>query len=173
MLEQFRSPDKRLFQLALSTAREFPGGEVDKALATEMASRRSPQRAALMIQAMADRQETVVLPAVLEAARQGPLQVRLAAIDALGRIGDATCLPVLLEIAIDADAELAQTAAKRHSPVCPVKRSTRKSSRSSRPRQANSYLLLIELVGLRRIDAVSRAAEGGSTILTASPPRRR
>jgi hypothetical protein len=33
LIEQFRSPDKGLFQLALTTAREFPGSEVDTALA--------------------------------------------------------------------------------------------------------------------------------------------
>ena len=71
LLEQFRSPDKGLFQLALSTAREFPGGQVDKALAAELASA-TPERAALMIHAMADRKETVVLAAVLKAAEQGP-----------------------------------------------------------------------------------------------------
>ena len=78
LLEQFRSPDNSLFQLALSTAREFAGGEVDKALADEML-RATPQRAALMIQAMADRGESVVLSAVLKAAEQGPKPVRLAA----------------------------------------------------------------------------------------------
>ena len=109
LLEQFRSPDKGLFQLALSTAREFPGGEVDKALAAEMI-RMTPQRAALMIQAMADRKETVVLTAVLKAAGQGPKEVRLAAIGALGRVGDASCLFTLLEIAIEDDADLSQTA---------------------------------------------------------------
>ena len=56
LLEQFRSTDKALFQLALSTAREFPGSEIDKALAAELA-RATPERAALMIQAMADRTE--------------------------------------------------------------------------------------------------------------------
>ena len=71
LLEQFRSTDKALFQLALGTAREFPGSDVDKALAAEMA-RATPDRAALIIQAMADRKETVVLAAVLEAAGSGP-----------------------------------------------------------------------------------------------------
>src|SRR5688500_11395386 len=33
LIEQFQSPDNGLFQLALSTAREFPGGEVDISLA--------------------------------------------------------------------------------------------------------------------------------------------
>ena len=46
LLELFRSPDKKLFQLALGTAREFPGGDVDQALAAEM-TRATPERAAL------------------------------------------------------------------------------------------------------------------------------
>ena len=33
LIEQLRSSDKGLFQIALSTAREFPGRDIDKALA--------------------------------------------------------------------------------------------------------------------------------------------
>lgn len=36
LIEQFRSSDNSFFQLALSTAREFPGEQVDKALAEEL-----------------------------------------------------------------------------------------------------------------------------------------
>src|SRR4051794_1523862 len=36
LVEQLRSSDKGLFQIALSTAREFPGGDIDKALADEL-----------------------------------------------------------------------------------------------------------------------------------------
>ena len=59
LIEQFRSPDKKRFQLALGTAREFPGGEVDKALAAELDGAK-PERAALIILVMADPPETVV-----------------------------------------------------------------------------------------------------------------
>ena len=55
----------------LSTAREFPGREVDEALAAEL-ERAFPERAALVIVAMADRNETVDLAAVLKAASSGP-----------------------------------------------------------------------------------------------------
>ena len=41
LVEQLRSTDKGLFQIALSTAREFPGREVDKALAAELEQRHS------------------------------------------------------------------------------------------------------------------------------------
>ena len=56
LIEQLKSPSKGLFYIALSTAREFPGREIDEALATEMA-KATPDRAALIIGAMADRTE--------------------------------------------------------------------------------------------------------------------
>jgi HEAT repeat protein len=152
LLEQFRSPDKGLFQLALGTAREFPGGEVDQALATEM-TRATPDRAALIIQAMADRPETVVLTAVLQAAGQGPKQVRLSAIGALGRVGDASCLATLLEASVDADADLAQTA-KAALGGLPSEKVDAQIVALLPNAQGKSYPLLIELVGQRRIDAV-------------------
>jgi hypothetical protein len=39
LLEQFRSPDHELLEIALSTFREFPGSKVDEALAAEMGAR--------------------------------------------------------------------------------------------------------------------------------------
>ncbi|MDA1053115.1 MAG: PBS lyase [Planctomycetota bacterium] len=152
LLELFQSPDKQLFQLALGTAREFPGGEVDKAMATELA-RATPERAALIIQAMADRPETVVLAAVLQAAGQGPKQVRLSAINALGRVGDASCLTVLLASALDADAELAQTAKSALADL-PSEKVDSQIVALLPKADRKSYPLLIELVGQRRIDAV-------------------
>ncbi len=157
LIEQFRSPDKRLFQLALSTAREFPGGEVDKALAAEMV-RATPQRAALIIQAMADRQETVVLAAVLNAASHGPKQVRMAAIRALGRLGDASCLSELFQIALDADADLAQTT-KATLAELPGEEVDAQIVALLPTAQGNMYPLLIELVGQRRIDAMPALLE--------------
>jgi HEAT repeat protein len=151
LLEQFQSPDKGLFQLALSTARELPGGDVDKALAAEMV-RATPDRAALIIQAMADRPETVDLSAVLQAAGQGPKQIRLSAIDALGRVGDASCLSTLLEIALEADADLAQTA-KAALADLPSEKVDAQIVALLPKAEGKSYPLLIKLVGQRRIDA--------------------
>ncbi len=74
--------------------------------------RATPERAALIVQAMADRPETVVLAAVLKAAEQGAKQVRMSAIDALRRVGDDSCLATLLKIAVEADADLAQAATR-------------------------------------------------------------
>ena len=153
LLETFRSPDKKLFQLGLGTIREFPGGEVDKALAKEI-PRTSPQRAALLIQAMADRRDTVVLASILEAAERGDKQVRLSAIDALQRVGNVSCLAALMEIAADTDAELAQ-AAQESLAGLPGDDVDARIVALLPTAKGNSYQRLIELVGQRRIDAVA------------------
>ena len=105
LMESLRSNDKVLFQVALKTAREMAGSEVDGALATEL-TKATPDRAALVIQAMADRKGTVSLPAIVKAAGAGPKEVRLSAINALGRVGDTTCVAPLIAVASEQDPEL-------------------------------------------------------------------
>jgi HEAT repeat protein len=152
LLEQFRSSDKAMFQLALGTTREFPGGAVDKALAAELADA-TPARAALMIQAMADRSDTVVLAAVLHAAQHGPKQVRLSAINALQRVGDGSSLSTLLEIAIDDDTDLAQSANETLADL-PGQDVNREVVVLLPAAKGKTYPLLLQLVGQRRINAV-------------------
>jgi HEAT repeat protein len=151
LVELLKSNDEGLFQISLGTAREFSGGEVDKALAAEL-EKLFPERAALVISAMADRKETVDLLAVLKAAAKGHKQVRLAAIDALGRIGNATCVAPLLESAAEGDAELAKAATEA---LVELPGSAVDKDLVSRLAKAEgkSYPVLIEVVGQRRLDA--------------------
>lgn len=152
LVEQFKSPNKAVFNIALSTAREFPGREVDEALATEMA-KATPERAALMISAMADRKETVVLPAILKVAKSGPKPVRIAAINALGQVGDTTCLSTLLDSAIETDADI-KAAAKRSLTEIPGDKIDKDIvTRLAKP-DPKLYALLVELIGERRIDSL-------------------
>jgi HEAT repeat protein len=153
LVEQFRSPDKALFNLALGTAREFPGREVDAALATEV-TKAPPERAALLVVAMADRPETVVLPAIVEAAGSGPKVVRLAAIGALGRVGNVSCLSLLLGLGVDADADLALTAKGALADLPGESVDKDIVARLAKP-EAKLYPILLEVVGKRRIDAVA------------------
>jgi HEAT repeat protein len=152
LVEQLRSSDKALFNVGLSTAREFPGAKIDEVLAAELASAK-PEQAALVIQAMADRKETVNLPAVLKAAGEGAKQVRIAALEALGRIGNASCLSPLLTIALETDAEVAQ-AAKLALSSLPGENVDQEIIILLPKSEGKSYPLLITLVGQRRIDAV-------------------
>jgi HEAT repeat protein len=151
LVDLLKSNDEGLFQISLGTAREFQGGEVDKALAAEL-EKLFPERAALVISAMADRKETVDLLAVLRAAAKGHKQVRLAAIDAVGRIGNATCVAPLLESAAEGDAEIAKAAKEAlvELPGQPVDKDL--VSRLSKA-EGKTYPVLIEVVGQRRIDA--------------------
>lgn len=151
LLEQFQSHEKGLFNIGLSTAREFPGGEVDKALAAEL-EKAAPERAALIVQAMADRKDTVVLAAVLKAAEKAPKQVRLSAVDALGRVGDATCLSSLLDIAVEGDEELSKAARKSLADLSGEKIDSEIVARLAKA-EGKVYPLLLELVGQRRIEA--------------------
>lgn len=152
LMETFQSDNKKMFQLALGTVRVFPGSDIDKALAAQMA-KASPDRAALIIQAMADRPDTVILSAVSKAAEVGDKKVRLSAIDALKRVGDETCLAALLQIAVDDDADLATTAREALAEL-PGKGVNDKILGNLRTADGETYSLLLQLVAQRRIDAV-------------------
>ena len=109
LLEQLRSPDKTLFWLGLRVARELPGPEATEALVAEM-GKAAPDRQPLLFLALADRNDPRAMPAMLAAAKSGPKALRIVAIGALERVGNATCLPVLLEAAADDDAQVAKAA---------------------------------------------------------------
>lgn len=155
LVEQLRSKDRKLFEVGLFAAREFPGSEVDKALASELASA-DPGRAALIILAMADRKETVVVSAVAKAASSGPKPVRLAAIKALSQVGDASSLEALLQTAVDTDEDLA-LAAKATLADLPGDKVNSQIAAMLPNAKGKTYPLLIELVGQRRIEAANPA----------------
>ncbi|MFH1924797.1 MAG: HEAT repeat domain-containing protein [Planctomycetota bacterium] len=155
LVEQLRSADKRLFGIGLSTARELPGREVTEALVAEL-GRATPGRQALLILSLGDRNDPAVLPPVLEAAEGGPNEARIAAVGVLGRLGNASCVPALLAVALEADADLAQAAkdALEDLPGDDVD-----ADLAARLPQATgaSRRLLIEMAGQRRIAAATPA----------------
>ena len=153
LIEQLRSSDHAQVQMALSTARELPGQDVAAALAAEVA-RVAPQRGALLLYALADRADSVTSPAVLDAAKRGDAQVRLAAIRVLARSQDAASLSALLQVATEADEELAQ-AAKQALVGLPGEQVNKEIATRLPDAQGNLLLVLIELVGQRRIEATA------------------
>ncbi len=109
LIEQLRSEDRKRLGIGLRTARELPGRDVTEALAVELAHL-SPDRRPMLLLALADRNDSAVLPTVEKAAQGGPKNLRITAINILIRLGDVSCVPVLLEAATEEDAMLEQAA---------------------------------------------------------------
>ena len=157
LVEQLQSSDKAMYQMALGTAREFPGKDVAAALIAEM-NRAAPERAAMIPAILADRNETAQVPAVLKAAEKGARPLQLAAIGALERLGDVSCLPTLITLALNQDEDISQ-AAKKTLADLPGKNVDEEIVAGLSKAEIGKYKLLIELVGQRRIDAVRQLIE--------------
>jgi HEAT repeat protein len=153
LVEQLQSTDKKRFGLGLKVAREIEGLEVTEALAAELA-KAPPKRAALIIAALGDRGESILSPRVLQAAREGDKQVRLAAIQVVGRAGDASSLPVLIDLAVGDDADLS-LAAKEALATVPGDQVNKELAGRLPEAKGKTLDVLIELVGKRRINAVA------------------
>jgi HEAT repeat protein len=151
LVEQLKSNDKGLFYIGLTTARELPGPEVADALAKELVGT-TPERAALLLDALADRHDAQLPLAVLEAVKSGPKPVRIAAIGVVGRLGDAASLSTLLEIAAASDADLS-AAAKSALAGLPGDKVNSEIAARLPNADGKTLPVLIELVGQRRIDA--------------------
>lgn len=151
LVEQLRSKDLDLFRIGLSTARELKGPEVGKALVSEVAGT-SPERGALLLMAFADRADSTVSPPVIELAKNGQKEVRIAAIGVVGRLGNSSGLPVLVEIAGESDSEIAAAAKNGLAALGGESTNADILARLSSA-EGKSLATLIELVGLRRIDA--------------------
>ena len=106
LVEQLRSSDRQRFYLGLQVAREIAGDGVTNALITELAEA-TPQRRQMVVRALGERSGDQVVPAILQVARSsGQEDARLAAVEVLGKIGDAETLPELLAIAGSASGAL-------------------------------------------------------------------
>ena len=109
LVELLRSNDKQLFNLGLTVGRELPGREATDALTAEFA-KAAPERQSLLILAIADRGDAAGLPAMLQAAKSGPDGVKITIAKLLKRLGNASCVPLLLEFAVDEKPEMDQAA---------------------------------------------------------------
>ena len=158
LLEQLGSSDKAMMNIALAAARELSGAGVGEALAAEV-SRTSPDRAALVLVALADRGDAAVLPAVLKAAQSGDKRVRVAALGVVGRLGDAYTLSPLLTIAAEDDADVAQAAKAAVAALADKKVDADLAARLPSA-EGKSLAILAELVGERRIERHARFDQG-------------
>ena len=151
LVEQLSSADKSLFGIGLRTARELPGREVTAALVSEL-GKAAAERQALLILALADRGDAAAAPAVLAAAKSGPNNVRIAAFGVLGRVGSTPCVPILLDAALEADAELAH-AAKATLAGLPDKEVDADLLARLPKAEGKLRVILLDVAGQRRIEA--------------------
>ncbi len=157
LVEQLDSEDQRFFQLGLTVARELPGDGVAEALAAHLPEM-APERAGLTLIALSERTPAVLSPAILAAARGGDARVRLAAIGAVGRLGDGEHVAVLLEIAAENDAELAE-AARAALAALPGDGVADAIKGRLAGADGGALAALIHVVGQRRIEATGALVE--------------
>jgi len=170
LIETLRSPTQRLANMAVSTARDLGRGDaadeglaaaVDAALVRELeiaAAEAALDRATLVIDVLAERNaggaREPVRTALAKATATGVKPIRLAAIEALGRAGDAAVVEPLLVVVADEDQGIADTA---RAAVAALSGDAVDREIVSRLAGADIALLpaLVELVGRRRIAAGS------------------
>jgi HEAT repeat protein len=151
LLETLRSTDKAIFGIGLRSARELPGRPVTEALAAEL-GKTNPDRQGPLFLALADRNDAAVLPAILTTAKSGSKNLRLVAIEVMVRLGNATCVPVLLDTIADSDTELAQ-AAKAALIGFPGKAIDDQVAASLPRASGSTRRVLVEVAGQRHIAA--------------------
>jgi len=149
LLEQLRSADKSCFWLGLRVARELPGPEATDALVAEL-GKAAPERQPLVFLALVDRGDPKAMPAILAAAKSGPKALRITAMGALEHIGDASCIPVLLEAAVGDDAEVATAGKVALARLAGKDVDADLAARLDKA-QGKARQVLIELAGARRI----------------------
>jgi HEAT repeat protein len=170
LIETLRSPTKRLSNMAVFTARDLGRGDAaDESLATAVdaalvkqldlaAAEEALERATILIDVLAERNaggaSEPVLAALAKAAGGGAKPVRLAAIEALGRAGDAAVVGPLLAVVADDDPGIADTA-RAAVAVLPGEAVDRAITSRLAGADAAALPPLVELVGRRRINAVA------------------
>lgn len=171
LIETLASPAKRLSNMAVFTARDLGRGEsADATLAAEVdtailaaidsaSAANAIPRAAVLIDVLAERnagaaREPVVAALTRLLAPASPKPVRLAAIEALGRAGNAAAVGPLLTAAADEDPGIADTA---RAAVAAISGEAADREIVARLTTADAKQLpsLVELVGRRRIAAVA------------------
>ena len=167
LVETLRSPNRRLSNMAVFTARDFGLGDpalavaVDEALVGELkaaSAAGAADRAVILVDVLAERNAAGAGPALAavlgQVATDAAPPVRLAAIEALGRVGDAAATETLLAALVDDDPRLA-AAARDALATLPGEAVDRAIVSRLTAADARSLAAVVELVGRRRIPAVA------------------
>ncbi|NOZ40543.1 MAG: HEAT repeat domain-containing protein [Planctomycetes bacterium] len=152
LVEQLKSSDHVMVSVGLMAARELSGPSVSKKLMAALGEVPAKQQT-LLILAMADRGDAETVPAMLEVATRGPVALRIAALEVLKDLGNASCVTALLSVATEKDKHLAKAAVAALKAIPDEGVDADLVARLADAKNAER-LALLELIGLRRIDAV-------------------
>lgn len=159
LAEQLKSDDQARVGIGLRTARELSGKQVT-ALLAGLLGQLPAERQPMLLLAIADRHDEAVQPAVVNAAKNGSTEVRMAAVRALDRFGGVSCVPVLLETAGGDDAGLAEAAKTTLSRLSGGEIDTELLARMPQA-TGKTRKALFELVAMRRIESATTAVAAG------------
>jgi HEAT repeat protein len=98
VLDILRSNDQEMQAAAIAMVKEMPGTEVTKALAKELPNLSAKSQVQL-ISALGDRGDAAARPAVVAAVKSEDQSVRIAALRALGQLGDESSVELLAQTA--------------------------------------------------------------------------
>jgi HEAT repeat protein len=109
LIAHLKSEDAGMVAVALGLAHELPGAELTNALAAEVAAL-PPAKQVYVIEALGGRRDRSVVPTLLALTKDRPLEVGIAAIAALTKLGDVAAMPRLAELAGGPDSAIAKAA---------------------------------------------------------------
>jgi HEAT repeat protein len=109
VVDILRSEDRKMQSMVVGLLQEIPGTEVTKAIAAELPSL-SVSGQVQLLSALANRSDRSALPAVLNAVKSPEVDVRVAALGAVGSIGDASTVDLLAKTAATAAGPEAEAA---------------------------------------------------------------
>ena len=98
VIDALKGEDESMQSMAIALVRDMPGPEVTKVLARELPNL-SVRGQMQLLSALADRGDRTALPAVITAAKAKDESVRVAALKAIGDLGDASSVSLLAETA--------------------------------------------------------------------------
>jgi len=101
VLDILRSDDQDMQAAAIAMVKEMPGTEVTKALAKELPNLSAKSQVQLL-SALGDRGDVAARPAVVAAVKSKDQSVRIAALRALGQLGDESSVELLAQSAANA-----------------------------------------------------------------------
>jgi HEAT repeat protein len=94
VINALKGEDESMQSMAIALVRDMPGPEVTKVLAKELPNL-SVKGQMQLLSALADRGDRTALPAVIEATNAKDQSVRVAALKAIGDLGDASSVSLL------------------------------------------------------------------------------